>query len=85
MADYFREANLLKNTDGVLQLQQKDDIQMSDSVKQIMMARIDRLSGLVKETVKAAAVIGRVTLPVLSAVMARQEEFQQKRRPRPGT
>ncbi|MBK8194685.1 MAG: tetratricopeptide repeat protein [Lewinellaceae bacterium] len=79
MADYFREANLLKNTDGVLQLQQKDDIQMSDSVKQIMMARIDRLSGLVKETVKAAAVIGReFELPVLSAVMARQEEFVSK-------
>ena len=75
MADYFQEANLLKNTDGFLQLQ-NSDIQISDSVKQIMMARIDRLSGLVKETVKAAAVIGReFELPVLSAVMARQEEF----------
>ena len=75
MADYFQEANLLKNTDGVLQLH-NGDIQISDSVKQIMMARIDRLSGLVKETVKAAAVIGReFELPVLSAVMARQEEF----------
>ena len=75
MADYFQEANLLKNTDGVLQLH-NEDIQISDSVKQIMMARIDRLSGLVKETVKAAAVIGReFELPVLSAVMARQEEF----------
>ncbi|MEI2765542.1 MAG: hypothetical protein V9F82_07645 [Dermatophilaceae bacterium] len=52
---------------------------MTDSVKQIMMARIDRLSGLVKETVKAAAVIGReFELPVLSAVMARQEEFIRK-------
>ncbi|MCB9305135.1 MAG: tetratricopeptide repeat protein [Lewinellaceae bacterium] len=79
MADYFREANLLKTTDGVVQLQQAEDIQMSDSVKQIMMARIDRLSGLVKETVKAAAVIGReFELPVLSAVMARQEEFARK-------
>lgn len=75
MAEYFREANLLKNVDGVLQLQ-NEDIQISDSVKQIMMARIDRLSGLVKETVKAAAVIGReFELPVLSAVMAKQEEF----------
>lgn len=79
MADYFKEANLLKETGGVLHLQQNEDIQMSDSVKQIMMARIDRLSGLVKETVKAAAVIGReFELPVLSAVMARQEDFVRK-------
>ncbi|MCC7504083.1 MAG: tetratricopeptide repeat protein [Saprospiraceae bacterium] len=78
MADYFQEAKLLKNTGGVLQLQNQD-IQISDSVKEIMMARIDRLSGLVKETVKAAAVIGReFELPVLSAVMARQEEFIRK-------
>ncbi|MBL7775515.1 MAG: tetratricopeptide repeat protein [Saprospiraceae bacterium] len=75
MADYFQEADLLKQSNGVLQLR-NEDIQLSDSVKQIMMARIDRLSGLVKETVKAAAVIGReFELPVLSAVMARQEEF----------
>jgi predicted ATPase/class 3 adenylate cyclase len=78
MADYFMEANLLKNINGVMQLK-NHDIQISDSVKQIMMARIDRLSGLVKETVKAAAVIGReFELPVLSAVMAKQEEFASK-------
>ncbi|MBK6929867.1 MAG: tetratricopeptide repeat protein [Saprospirales bacterium] len=78
MADYFQEADLLKNTGGLLQLKNQD-IQVSDSVKQIMMARIDRLSGLVKETVKAAAVIGReFELPVLSAVMARQEEFARR-------
>lgn len=78
MAEYFREAHLLKNVNGVLQLKD-EEIQLSDSVKQIMMARIDRLSGLVKETVKAAAVIGReFELPVLSAVMARQEEFMRR-------
>lgn len=78
MADYFREANLLKTSGGLLQLKNQD-IQISDSVKQIMMARIDRLSGLVKETVKAAAVIGReFELPVLSAVMASQEDFISK-------
>ncbi|TNE67874.1 MAG: adenylate/guanylate cyclase domain-containing protein [Bacteroidetes bacterium] len=78
MADYFQEADLLKNTGGVFQLKNQD-IQISDSVKQIMMARIDRLSGLVKETVKAAAVIGReFELPVLSAVMAKQEEFARR-------
>ncbi|MBK9338011.1 MAG: tetratricopeptide repeat protein [Lewinellaceae bacterium] len=78
MADYFQEADMLQNTGGLLQLKNRE-IQISDSVKQIMMARIDRLSGLVKETVKAAAVIGReFELPVLSAVMARQEEFAKR-------
>lgn len=76
MVDYFTEANLLKTSDGMLQLNNAADFQIADSVKTIMMARIDRLSGLVKETVKAAAVIGReFELPVLSAVMAKQEEF----------
>ncbi|HRI60920.1 MAG TPA: tetratricopeptide repeat protein [Saprospiraceae bacterium] len=79
MADYFSEANLLKTKNGMLQLRDAEGFQLSDSVKTIMMARIDRLSGLVKETVKAAAVIGReFELPVLSAVMAKQEEFAQK-------
>lgn len=80
MADYFHEANLLKiNEAGLLQLNNTEEFQVADSVKQIMMARIDRLSGLVKETVKAAAVIGReFELPVLSAVMAKQEEFVRK-------
>lgn len=78
MAEYFRESKLLKNTDGILQLQNQD-VQINDSVKEIMMARIDRLSGLVKETVKAAAVIGReFELPVLTAVMAKQEDFARR-------
>lgn len=75
MVDYFREGDMLVEKEGLIQLKNRD-VQISDSVKQIMMSRIDRLSGLVKETVKAAAVIGReFELPVLSAVMARQEEF----------
>lgn len=78
MADYFLETDLLAKTDGLLHLK-NNAVQLSDSVKQIMMARIDRLSGMVKETVKAAAVIGReFELPVLTAVMARQEEFKRK-------
>lgn len=79
MADYFQEANLLKtNEQGLLQLK-NENLQIADSVKEIMMARIDRLSGLVKETVKAAAVIGReFELPVLSAVMAKQEGFARR-------
>jgi predicted ATPase/class 3 adenylate cyclase len=78
MAEYFREANLLKSTNGLLQLKNQE-LQLNESVKEIMIARIDRLSGLVKETVKAAAVIGReFELPVLTAVMAKQEEFIRK-------
>ncbi|MEZ4894913.1 MAG: tetratricopeptide repeat protein [Saprospiraceae bacterium] len=78
MAEYFLESNLLKTIDGQLQLK-NEDVQINDSVKEIMMARIDRLSGLVKETVKAAAVIGReFELPVLTAVMAKQEDFIRK-------
>lgn len=75
MVEYFREGDMLEVQSGVIQLKNRD-VQISDSVKQIMMSRIDRLSGLVKETVKAAAVIGReFELPVLSAVMAKQEDF----------
>lgn len=78
MAEYFRESKLLKSTNGILQLHNQN-VQINDSVKEIMMARIDRLSGLVKETVKAAAVIGReFELPVLTAVMAKQEDFIRK-------
>ena len=78
MSEYFLESNLLKSVDGVLQLKNQD-VQINDSVKEIMMARIDRLSGLVKETVKAAAVIGReFELPVLSVVMAKQEDFVRR-------
>lgn len=78
MVEYFKEAGMLQQDNDCFTL--KDGaIQLSDSVKQVMMARIDRLSGLVKETVKAAAVIGReFELPVLSEVMARQEEFIRK-------
>ena len=75
MVEYFKEGDMLEQNKGVIQLKNRD-VQISDSVKQIMMSRIDRLSGLVKETVKAAAVIGReFELPVLSAVMAKQEDF----------
>jgi class 3 adenylate cyclase/tetratricopeptide (TPR) repeat protein len=75
LVDYFSETNLLTQQNGVFALQ-NTEIKISDSVKEIMMARIDRLSGLVKETVKAAAVIGReFEVDILSGVMARHMEF----------
>jgi tetratricopeptide (TPR) repeat protein/class 3 adenylate cyclase len=75
LVEYFKETNLLtykKNTYGL----GNTDIRISESVKEIMIARIDRLSGLVKETVKAAAVIGReFEVDILSGVMAKHMEF----------
>jgi tetratricopeptide (TPR) repeat protein/class 3 adenylate cyclase len=75
LVEYFMETQLLVLKNGVYRLQ-NTDIKLSNSVKEIMMARIDRLSGLVKETVKAAAVIGReFEVDVLSGVMARNMEY----------
>jgi predicted ATPase/class 3 adenylate cyclase len=75
LVEYFRETHLLTEQNGVFSLK-NTEIKISDSVKEIMMARIDRLSGLVKETVKAAAVIGReFEVDILSGVMARHLEF----------
>jgi len=51
-------------------------IRVSSSINSVLMARIDRLSDLVKETVKAAAVIGReFELPVLTEVMQSHHQF----------
>ena len=69
---YFRESNLLVETGAGWQV--KDDtIKLSDSISSILTARIDRLSNLVKETVKTAAVIGReFEVPVLFEVLEQQ-------------
>ncbi|MEL7160055.1 MAG: tetratricopeptide repeat protein, partial [Bacteroidota bacterium] len=68
--EYFRENELLiADAEGVLNLHD-ESIKLSTSISSILTARIDRLSDLVRETVKAAAVIGReFDLPVLSEVM----------------
>ncbi len=79
MVDYFQETQLLRQKNGIFSLKNDETVQVADSVKSIMMARIDRLSGLVKETVKAAAVIGReFEVPVLREVLQQQEEFLKK-------
>jgi len=68
--EYFRENELLEpDEDGVLNLTD-ESIKLSTSISSILTARIDRLSDLVRETVKAAAVIGReFDVPVLTEVM----------------
>lgn len=73
--DYFSEGNLLEIEDGAWNIRDKN-VKVSGSINAILTARIDRLSNLVRETVKAAAVIGReFEVPVLSAVMREQEDF----------
>lgn len=47
-----------------------EDISISSSINSVLMARVDRLSEKVKETVKTAAVIGReFEIPILDKVM----------------
>jgi tetratricopeptide (TPR) repeat protein/class 3 adenylate cyclase len=76
--EYFVERSLLEKEDGLWTIKDKD-VQLSSSINTILTARIDRLSALVKETVKAAAVIGReFDLPILSEVMKTQNGFAGK-------
>ena len=77
LIQYFLDSDLLEFNEGEWRIRDKK-IQLSTSVKAILMARIDRLSNMVKETVKAAAVIGReFEIPVLSEVMRAQQEFKE--------
>ncbi|MEM8524113.1 MAG: tetratricopeptide repeat protein [Bacteroidota bacterium] len=78
MLEYFQESNLLIKENEEWTIKDRN-IELSNSVNAILTARIDRLSYLVKETVKAAAVIGQeFELPVLSAVMKSQNEFIER-------
>ena len=72
---YFMENNLLEKVDDRFSVKDTT-IKISTSISAVLTARIDRLSNLVKETVKAAAVIGReFDLTVLSEVMMKHEAF----------
>jgi len=76
--EYFSESGLLKEEGGKWSIRDKN-VKLSSSINAILTARIDRLSTLVKETVKAAAVIGReFEVPILSEVMKTQEEFVRR-------
>lgn len=75
MLEYFMESNQLKKGASGWSVRDKN-VRLSNSIQAVLTARIDRLSSLVKETVKAAAVIGReFELPVLSEVMKSNEDF----------
>ena len=75
--EYFLESELLLQEDGKWSVQDKT-IELSESINAILTARIDRLSFMVRETVKAAAVIGReFDIQILSEVMRAQEQFPE--------
>lgn len=77
LLEYFLEQHLLDKVNGLWNIKD-ENIQLSSSINSILTARIDRLSSLVKETVKAAAVIGReFEVPVLTEVMKYNEEFSR--------
>lgn len=76
LLEYFQENNLLIQDDGAWNLRDSN-IKLSNSINTILTARIDRLSALVRETVKAAAVIGReFDVSVLTEVMASGSELE---------
>ena len=77
--EYFRENELLvENDKGVLTLSD-ESIKLSTSISSILTARIDRLSDMVRETVKAAAVIGReFDLPVLTEVLREETGLETR-------
>lgn len=76
--EYFIESDLLTQQNKIYSIKDKE-VKLSNSINAILMARVDRLSSLVKDTVKAAAVIGReFEVPILSEVMKVQESFIDK-------
>lgn len=77
LLEYFTESNLVDQEDGLWHIKDHN-IRLSNSIQAILTARLDRLSALVRETVKAAAVIGReFEVPVLTEVMKNQEAFSR--------
>ena len=76
---YFNESNLIAKEDGKWNMLDKN-IKMSNSIRSILIARIDRLSSILKETVKAAAVIGtEFEVPVLTEVMKSNQEYLKEK------
>jgi tetratricopeptide (TPR) repeat protein len=75
LLEYFIEQDFLTQKDEAW-VMRNEKIQFSDSVNTILTARIDRLSSLVKETVKTAAVIGReFDVSILYEIMRYNEDF----------
>jgi class 3 adenylate cyclase/tetratricopeptide (TPR) repeat protein len=73
--DYFIENNIVQNVNN--QYFVKDDfVKMSNSLSSVLTARIDRLSFILKETIKTAAVIGReFEVPILTEVLRSHDAY----------
>jgi len=75
--EYLVESELIEKEEDEWNIKD-EDISISSSINSILMARVDRLSEQVKETVKTAAVIGReFEIPVLNEVMKTSIAFNQ--------
>jgi len=80
MLEYFEESKLIKKVEELWVVKDMN-IKLSNSINAVLMARVDRLSELVKETVKAAAVIGReFDVPVLQEVMKSNDIFAKEQK-----
>ncbi len=78
VARYLLENNLIRLQDGEWHLAQTGLV-LPDTVQAILLARLDRLTIAVKETVKAAAVIGREFEVKLLAAVLRQDPLPEVR------
>lgn len=75
MLEYLVETEQLVQTQTGWSAKGKN-VRVSNNVQAVLTARIDGLSRLVRDTIKAAAVIGReFELPVLTEVMRQNEAF----------
>lgn len=75
MIEYFKESNLLLQRNGQWDIKDKN-FELSNSINAILTARLDRLSPVLKETVKAAAAIGQeFDLPILTEVLRRRNTY----------
>ncbi len=82
---YFRESELLEMEEDGRWNVLDQNVRLSHSIHAILTARLDRLSSMVRETVKAAAVIGReFELPVLAEVVKEQQVFRSGEKHLPG-
>ena len=76
--EFFTESELLEMEEGEWTIKD-ENVKLSNSINAILTARIDRLSEQVRETVKAAAVIGReFEVPILNEVMRSQGSFPNR-------
>ncbi len=74
---YLRENDLLISSKGGIALS-VEHVPLSESLQSVLMARIDKLSKYLRETIKVAAVIGReFEVSILSAVMSNTGLFDE--------